>query len=275
MPFLDTKVTINGKYIRTTVFRKKTDTGVILNQSAVAPMSWKRSLTSCFLHRAKIICSDKTAHEEEIEKLRKIFYQNNYTNEFFNQAITKFENKRNKQQTQAEQDNKSDKMDFKIMVKIPFIGKPSVVYGNRLKKAIKHHLDEQVSVLYETTKVKDSFKIKDNIPKEICSQIVYKFTCPGDPETSYIGHTIRNLRERVKEHLNPNNGTAVGNHVMACEECQQRGASIDDFSILRRCRSRIGSAIQEALLIKKQKPILNKQFSKSTGYSFTLKIFNA
>ena len=212
----------------------------------------------------------------EIDKLREIFYNNNYPNELFEQSVERFlkkqENKEIKSQIDAQ--TKQETKDYKLLMKIPYIGKASISFGKRLGKLIKSKLDEQLFVVYETTKIKDSFKIKDKVPKEICSQLVYRFTCPGDPGTSYIGHTIRNLRERAKEHLNPKKGTAVGNHIMVCEKCQQEGASINDFTILRRCRNRIESAIQEALLIKREKPILNTQFSKSTGYSFTLKIFN-
>ena len=278
IPFLDTKVFLSTNGVRTNVYRKNTDTGVILNQSAVAPTQWKKSLTSCFLHRAKIICSDETSYKLEIEKLRNIFYQNNYPKEFFEQAMMQFEKRQKEKQmtTDNKENNKNehDKKDFKLLVKIPYIGKMSLLFGKRLKLLIRNRLDKEIWVSYETTKVKDSFKLKDNIPKEICSQIVYKFTCPGDPDISYIGHTIRSLRERAKEHLNPNIGTAVGNHIITCDKCQA-GVSIDNFSILRRCRTKIESAVQEALLIKQQRPILNKQLQKSSGYSFTLKIFGA
>ena len=270
---MDTKVSNRCKWypIHTTVYRKKTDTGVILNETAVAPEQWKRGLANCFLHRAEIVCSDEKAQKAEISKLGDIFYENNYPSDFFDRAVNQFKKNKHGKEIQSEVKKKPD---MKLMIKIPFIGKPSVLFAKRLSNLIKNSLNEEIFVVYETTKVKDSFKIKDRIPKEICSQIVYKFTCPGDPDTSYIGHTIRSLRERTKEHLNPTNGTAIGNHIFSCEKCQESGASDKDFVILRRCRNRMESAIQEALLIKRQKPILNKQFSNSTRDSFTLKIFN-
>ena len=49
LPFLDVNVTINNGSLDTTVYRKKTHTGVFLNFSAIAPMKWKVDLIHCLI----------------------------------------------------------------------------------------------------------------------------------------------------------------------------------------------------------------------------------
>ena len=55
IPFLDTHVHLLKGRMKTTVYRKKTNTNVIINRDAVAPTVWKRNLISCFLHRAEAV----------------------------------------------------------------------------------------------------------------------------------------------------------------------------------------------------------------------------
>ena len=99
-----------------------------------------------------------------------------------------------------------------------------------------------------------------------------KFTCRGDPDTNYIGFTNRTLRERVKEHLT-SGSTAISDHISLCKTCDEKGITIDDFSIIKRCRYKHESSIYEALAIREQNPILNKNLVKP-GKTFTLKMFN-
>ena len=121
------------------------------------------------------------------------------------------------------------------------------------------------------------FQDPDQFSNEVCTQVVYKFTCPapGDPDTTYIGRTNRSLRERVTEHLNIKKcTTAVSEHISQCESCCNTGVSIDNFEIMRQCQQKWDTPVQEALLIKKETPKLNRQSLKSTGYSFTFRVYN-
>ena len=277
IPFLDTKVSLNNKSVSTTVFRKKTDTGVVLNYTAIAPSKWKKSLVKCFLHRAHLVCSDIYSRNEEINKLREVFKKNNYPDEFFERELKVYDEQRSRKMANEDKDQQpeNNEVEFKPFVKIPFIGKPSLLFAKRLARLIQNRMGKMIQVVYETVKVKDSFKLKDNVPKEISSRVVYKFSCPGDPDTAYIGSSNRTLNERVKEHLDfKREGSAVSQHITQCQACITKGITINNFVILRRCHDDFETRIVEALLIKRHNPKLNKQFSKSCAYSYTLKIFN-
>ena len=57
LPFLDTVVQLTGINFETFVYRKQTNTDLILNNKAVCPDKWKTGLILCFLNRAWKICS--------------------------------------------------------------------------------------------------------------------------------------------------------------------------------------------------------------------------
>ena len=83
LPFLDVVVNINLYNVETWVYRKDTYTGVMLNFSSIAPLKWKRSLITCLLHRATVVCSTQTLLNQEIVRLKNIFFSNGYTERFF------------------------------------------------------------------------------------------------------------------------------------------------------------------------------------------------
>ena len=57
LTFLDVEVELNESGYNTWVWRKPTNTELLLNFNANSPQTWKSSLIMCLLHRAKNICS--------------------------------------------------------------------------------------------------------------------------------------------------------------------------------------------------------------------------
>ena len=266
MPFLDTKLSLGPCEINSTVYRKPSNTNVVLHYNAVAPSIWKRGLIKCLLHRAKVVCSNKVNLEEEVAKLRGIFIKNGYPAKFFDSI---------KQQTMrpttsANNEGSQEKKDEQIplYLKIPYVGKVSVDYGRKIKSLLQAN---QVKVVYETTKVQHSFQLKDPIPKPLLTRVVYQFTCRGDPNIKYIGQTMRTLKERVNEHLR--GGSAITDHIGQCRDCQNQGVTMEDFIVLQKCRKKTDPPIYEALIIKDLDPSLNRQLVKP-GKQLTLKVFD-
>ena len=96
LSFLDVEINITDNGFKSWVWRKKTNTRVILNYNAICPKSWKTGLIMCLLKRAKTICSDNTLYDKEICNLRSIFSKNAYPNWFFENALRKFEERQEK-----------------------------------------------------------------------------------------------------------------------------------------------------------------------------------
>ena len=249
---------------------------MILNHEAVAPTVWKRGLIKCFLHRADLICSDEDALTEEIDKLRGIFHKNGYPVKVFDREMKEYVERKTRiaeevNSGKSEESDENDDKPLRAWVRVPFIGKPSILFSRRLSRLIKDRMGTEVRTVFETTKVKDSFVLKDITPKDISAKVVYMFSCRGDPTTNYIGYSKRSLRERVNEHLRP--GTAVSDHIAHCAKCNSVRINIDDFQIMRKCRTKTDAQVYEAMLIKRLNPKLNRQFVKP-GQSFTLRVFN-
>ena len=66
--FLDVQIELNENGYNTWVWRKPTNTGLLLNFNANCPQTWKSSLIMCLLHRAKNICSNDFLYKQEVKK---------------------------------------------------------------------------------------------------------------------------------------------------------------------------------------------------------------
>ena len=109
---------------------------------------------------------------------------------------------------------------------------------------------------------------------ELSSNVVYKFSCPCDTAISYIGYTTRHLITRSYEHLNLNSNakTAVKDHVYSCSHCSKTDLSVSNFKVIKKCNTGFEAKIQEALLIKKFNPTLNRRLY-SSGSSFLSNVY--
>ena len=66
--FLDVQVELNESGYNTWIWRKPTNTGLLLNFNANCPQTWKSSLIMCLLHRAKNICPNDFLYKQEVKK---------------------------------------------------------------------------------------------------------------------------------------------------------------------------------------------------------------
>lgn len=156
-------------------------------------------------------------------------------------------------------------------LKVPYVGKPSIQFARKLKKILSSVITDRIRVVYTTTKVKDQFRLKDTVDKQLLTNVVYSFKCLSDSGTQYIGYTNRTLKERIDEHLR--GGTRVSDHIAQCNSCNSIGVNYDNFTVIKKCRNRWDTAVHEALLIKRFNPVLNVQLTKP-GYTHQLRIFN-
>ena len=86
------------------------------------------------------------------------------------------------------------------------------------------------------SKLATAFRFKDRIPKELTSDVVYKFTC-GLCDESYYGECVRHLNMRIGEHIGISpltkkkvkpKGSAVSNDLLLCNH----SPSFKNFSVL-------------------------------------------
>ena len=111
------------------------------------------------------------------------------------------------------------------------------------------------------------------MPYDLVSGVVYKYTC-GTCTSSYYGETDRHLKVRCGEHIwispltsqkiKPLKESAICDHLLICNNVP----SFDEFSILAHGNNRFVLEIKESLLIKRDKPVLNKNISSAKLFLF-------
>ena len=271
LPFLDVNVKITEFSVDLSVYRKATNTNVLLNFNCTAPSKWKAGLVYCMLHRAWKICSSLKLFYDEVENLRKVFNQNGYPVSFFNRIYSLFY-KRIMCATNVVQDE--EEMEQKFIIKLPYIPIASKLFSKRFKSLILKKFNVNVDVVYSSCKLSSFFSLKDKTPLSLTSKVVYKFTCLRDANVTYIGQTNRPLCVRMDEHLSTKSKskTAVRKHIDNCLGCKKHTFVLNDFKVLKRCRTQTQTRVHEALLIKKRSPLINKQLHQS-GVSFVLNVY--
>ena len=118
---------------------------------------------------------------------------------------------------------------------------------------------------------KHLFPFKDRIPANICSSVVYKFTC-SSCQATYRGKTSRHFIVRCRETFGINKkGISIkGASSSTRDHINETGhaAPFDDFCILNKANNNIDLLIHESLLILRDGLTLNQQNSSILLYLF-------
>ena len=157
---------------------------------------------------------------------------------------------------------------------LPFLGKQSLDTKHKLEKLFKSKLPFcNIRIVFKTTKrISHLFSFKDKIPEQLRSHNVYQYTCAGC-NSCYVGLSERHTFVRWCDHLGiswrtnkPIVGlnTEVRDHVKTCNKI----ISIDEFKIITHEENVMNLKIKESLLIKRDKPLLNKNVYSTPLYLF-------
>ena len=87
LPFLGMNVIRNGCRLDTTVYRKPTDTGLLLHYHSHVDARYKRSLLNTMLNRAFKLSSTWEFFHEECERLKEIFSRVRYPDDLCSQPF--------------------------------------------------------------------------------------------------------------------------------------------------------------------------------------------
>ncbi|MEL6805021.1 MAG: GIY-YIG nuclease family protein, partial [Bacteroidota bacterium] len=245
LPFLDVEIAIDeSATFSTRVYRKPTNTGVLLNFNAVAPTKWKKSIIKWFLKRAAAISSSHELFELEVNTIKDEFKRNGYPPKFIDDVISEFRN----DSTTTTTTDKIERERNAFLV-LPYFGKPTERLHRRIQREFLQH-QVRIQQANKTTKVESYFSLKSPIPTLFKSDVVYMFTCPRDEGTRYVGETERQLFQRIKDHCSSKSHSAVFDHIFLCVECQNHRNVSECFTIVRKSCSR-DILSEEALYIKK------------------------
>ena len=131
----------------------------------------------------------------------------------------------------------------------------------------------QISLQTRTNLGKSLKDFEDRLPSDLVSGVAHKYTC-GRCNSTYYRETDRHLKVRSGEHIGispltfkktkPSKESAIHDHLLNCNNIP----SFEEFTILTNGNNKFDLEIKESLLIKGDRPILNKSISSTKLFLF-------
>ena len=90
LPFIGMELIKIGKQLKTCVYRKTTNKGLLLHYQSHVDACYKRSLLITMLNRAHCLSSSPDLFAEECDNLKGIFLKLKYPENLINSTITRF-----------------------------------------------------------------------------------------------------------------------------------------------------------------------------------------
>ena len=167
----------------TSVFHKKTYTGLLTNYYSFVPFSYKLGLVRTLVNRVFKINDTWTGFHLDISNLTKTLRKNLFPFSVIENVVRKFLNNyftSDSSQSVARKDNC-------LYFKLPYIGPFSIITKRRIKKLVNTFCsDLEIKLVFTPFKIRSWFGAKDPIPEGLRSLVIYKFSCAGC-NACYIG----------------------------------------------------------------------------------------
>jgi len=268
LPFLDVYVIRRlNKYI-TTVYRKKTFTGVYLNWNSLTSRKYKIGLINNLMDRIFRSCTRIEDRNLEVARLKSILTKNDYPSEVTSKTIEQFLSKRDTPVSTVEQTPPNQVKDKKTrFIVLPYPNRKADEYGRRLNNLITNsypQVDFNIAFQPPMT-IGSMFPFKDSVKvNNHKSQVVYKLTCKTC-KAEYIGRTERILQYRVNEHKSraPSNKSATKKHT---DKYPSHEMDYNNVEIIDTATNRTKLEVKELLHIIKSKPDINRQLGSQSSY---------
>lgn len=260
LPFLDVLVHRFSEGFHTSIFRKPTSCGLLLNFHSFCPFHYKTGLIHSFFDRARKLCSPDFL-DDELKFLTSIFMKNDYPPQVIQQYSTVSEPSPTVIGPKKKQVN----------ICLPFL-------GDRLSRQVSRQLKSAVHPVFPAAQVSVRFRTrslpipspKDGVPTLSRAGLVYAFTCACS--STYIGRTERRLEERLKEHIpkwlregkqgpprsKKEPDSSITRHILECAAAT-RNSLEQRFRIVGTARASFPLSVMEALEIAQRRPALCQQ----------------
>ena len=267
LPFLDILVYRDNDHFNTSVFRKKTFTGLGSNFYSHCFFNFKLNSLSTLIHRAYTLTSNWHSFHQEIIFLQSYFHNNCYPSKLFHQFTNKFLNK-----------VFIPKLPIPTVPKLLLYASLPLIHNlnfySEIRKIVEKHIPAVKLKLIPKNPltIGSIFPLKERLDPLMTSGVVYEFNCPRCDLGRYIGSTRRLLKVRAAEHMGVSYRTGmkinnpeysnIRNHTRKCKH----KLDYKDFKIIGKASNDHLLAITESLLIKQTIPQLNVQTSATPLY---------
>ena len=202
LPFLDVLVTRTPDgNIETSVYRKKTFSGLYIKYDSYVPISFKHNLVHGLLNRAFKISSSFEIFKQEVGVIKNILLSNGYSYNFINKHVKHFHNRQNASDNTFTQIPTFGPELRKVFIQLPYCGINSIKLKRQLERVLKIFAPwTKLNIIFKPYYCLSKLsKLKSPVPVSNRSNVVYKIDCLNCDDF-YIGMTRRRLHKRLKEH---------------------------------------------------------------------------
>ena len=266
LSFLDLLINNNESDLQTSVFHKKTYTGLLLNYFSFVPNCYKLGLIKTMVDRMYRINNSWTGFG--LKDLKNILQKNQCPLKMIDNIVNSYLNYKINCRTEKSSENADSEIKIRHF-KLTFIGLHSKLMQKKIDQICKRFCKSlKVKLVFTSEKLRCAFPTKDPYKREHLSKVAYNFVC-ASCNASYIGQTCRHLATRIDEHFGKDKNSVIYQHLMSFKDCLDK-CSKDSFSVLDTANTKHQLRIKESLYITWLKPILNKQkqYQYITSFSF-------
>ena len=222
-----------GEFI-TSVYRKRTVSGVYTHFDSCLPDTYKTGMIYTLANRCFRICSSWLMFHQQLIILREIFKKNDYPENFIDRCFKLFLDRIH---IFKEKVPTVEKKPLRLV--LPHLGNISLQTRTKLQKSTKGVLNCcRLQVIFKSqNKLCNNFYLNDPVPQILTSVVVYKFQC-GLCNEFYYGECVRHLAVRSGEHIDisplpskrvqPRKDSAVCDHLLNCNY----SPTFEDLSVL-------------------------------------------
>ena len=244
LPFIGMELIKIGKQLKTCVYKKTTNKGLLLHCQSHVDARYKRFLLMTMLKRAHCLLSSPDLFAEECDNWKGIFLRLKYPENRINSTITRF----------IQPQVGDVQLSAPVRTILPFKDQKSADVVRRQLSDVGKKINSDLRPVFTSKKIANDIKVADAKPPSVNQQcVIYEFKC--DPcDADCIGYTCQHLFQRIEEHKH----SAIGKYLRDAHNQKNKDLR-EQFTILKKCRGKFECLIYEMLFIQQNKPELNTQ----------------
>ncbi|PFX34113.1 Glucose-6-phosphate translocase [Stylophora pistillata] len=199
LPFVGMEVLKKGCKLETSVYRKPTNTGLLLHHQSHVDKRYKKSLLKTMLNRAFRLSSTWESFKSECDHLKMMFTNLKYPDHLINSTISHFV-------TSVRSENPGVQAQLSVnenavhRVVLPFKDQKSADAVKRQLSDLSNKIDHTLHPVFKSRKICEDLRVREPKPPIVSQQcVVYNYKCDLC-DAEYVGYTSRHLHQRINEH---------------------------------------------------------------------------
>ena len=204
LPFVGIEIGKKCCKLVTSVYRKPTNTGLLLHHQSHVNNGYKRPLVKTMLNHAFRLSSTWDLFTTECERLKMMFSKLKYADSLINSTIAHFVTSVTSRDTL-----RTPQIENIHRIVLPFKDQRSADIVKKHLSDLSNKIDHILQPVFRSRKLCDDLKVQEPKPPVINQQcVVYHFVCDLC-DADYVGYTNRHLHQRIDEHR----FFAIGKHL--------------------------------------------------------------